>query len=492
MKESSLIIKYNKSNPTSKVPLLGEDVFRKKVLEMTRGGGRVNSFFSAENDNEDLVLYLIISYDARGETHALSMKVENKAFKSLTNEDTQFHLFEREIYEQSGIRPLGHPWLKPVRFPGGNAGEMDFFKIEGREIHEVAVGPIHAGIIEPGHFRFQCHGETVYHLETSHGYQHRGIEKKLTGGPYRDTVYKMGVIAGDSTVAHSTAYAQIMEAFTRTAIPARAQAVRAIALELERCANHIGDIGALSGDIGYLSTSAYCGRIRGDFLNMSALLCGNRFSRGLVLPGGVGADIDDDIREQLAARLEAGKKDFLSAASLLWETPSVLARFDSTGIISAESAERIKMVGPAARACGIERDVRRDHPSGYYHLSYIPVSTSEMGDVSSRAYVRWLEVQESIKFIEKLLAELPVGDSGRETGTNLKPDSITVSLIEGWRGELCHTALTDGTGRFRRYKIVDPSFHNWLGLALAMRGGQISDFPVCNKSFNLSYCGFDL
>jgi Ni,Fe-hydrogenase III large subunit len=455
MINTNVSIRYDRSLPLTEVPLLEESAFRKKALELIAEDFRVNSFFEAGRAGGAAILYLIMSNDEESRAQVLSMRPENGFFKSMTPSAPQFHLFEREIYEQSGIIPQGHPWLKPVRFSGGGqAGEMDFFKVEGSEIHEVAVGPVHAGIIEPGHFRFQCHGEKVLHLEISHGFQHRGIEKALCGGPYADSVFKMEVLAGDSTIAHTTAYSQVIEALTGVRISARAEALRAIALELERCANHIGDIGALSGDIGYLPTSAYCGRIRGDFLNMSALLCGNRFGRGLIRPGGTGLDIDADIISELSSKLEDGKKDFLSAASLLWNSPSVLARFDSTGRIDRETALDIGLVGPAARACGIGHDVRQDHPSGYYRISYLPISTAEMGDVSSRAYVRWLEVQESIKFIEKLLSELPSGDVRKEIGGSFEPDSITVSFIEGWRGEVCHTAITDSCGNFRRYKIL--------------------------------------
>ncbi|MBI9103514.1 MAG: hypothetical protein JEY99_13935 [Spirochaetales bacterium] len=487
-----ITVKYNKMIPLSEIPLLAEGDFRNAVLELTQEGWRCNAFFSMINKGSGSRLMMILSDDHQGVSRALCLKVENNTFRSLSTEDEQFHLFEREIYEQSGIMPGGHPWLKPVRFPRGQVESMDFFRMEGPDVHQVAVGPVHAGIIEPGHFRFQCHGETVYHLETSHGFQHRGIEKAIAAGPAKNTLLKIGVTAGDSTIAHTMAYCQIFETFTETRISARAEAIRAIALELERCANHIGDLGALSGDVGYLPTASYCGRIRGEFLNMSALLCGNRFGRNLVCPGGTSMDIDDGIKTELLKRLDAGKKDFLNAAALLWDSPSVLARFDATGTVSGETANRIGMVGPAARASGCQRDIRKDHPSGYYHLSFIPVSTAERGDVNSRAYVRWLEVQESIKFIEKLLKELPEGETLKTINKSLAPDSLAISFIEGWRGEVCHAAVTESSGRFKQYKIVDPSFHNWLGLSLALRGEEISDFPVCNKSFNLSYCGFDL
>jgi Ni,Fe-hydrogenase III large subunit len=392
----------------------------------------------------------------------------------------------------------------PKAIPGGNRsaftrasdqsptiGVTNFYRIGGEETHEVAVGPVHAGVIEPGHFRFQCHGEHVFHLEISLGYQHRGIEKTLAGGPSKRTIHHMETLAGDTTIGHATAYCQAIEALAGCRPSARAQAVRAIALELERLANHTGDLGALAGDIGYLPTASFCGRLRGDFLNITALLCGNRFGRGIVRPGGVDFDIDAERAAKISARLEDTFKDVEGAAKLLWQTGSVQARFEDVGRVSQETATELGMVGPAARASGLRRDVRTHHPFGMFQFVHIPISTFHTGDVFARAFLRWLEIERSVVFLRAQLRQLP-GGVPRAACAPAKPDSFCVSLVEGWRGEICHVAETDRQGRFASYKVVDPSFHNWTGLAMSLRDQQISDFPICNKSFNLSYCGHDL
>ncbi len=421
---------------------------------------------------------------------------------SLTEIHPQVHLYEREISEQFGVIFNNHPWMKPVRFqkplPGcfsplkerGRAGVMDYFRVQGDEIHEVAVGPVHAGIIEPGHFRFQCYGEQVLHLEISLGYQHRGIEQRLIGGPHKSTLAQMETIAGDTTIGHTQAFAMAVETLTKTVVPARAEAIRGIALELERLANHAGDLGAISGDVAYLPTASFCGRLRGDFLNMTALLCGSRFGRGFVTPGGVQFDVDDALAQTLLQRLRTARKELKHAVRLLWVTPSVMGRLENTGVLSEKDARAIGAVGPAARGSGVNYDVRRDLPFGIYRMAHIPVVTVRSGDVYARTLIRWLEAERSIAFIEEQLQQLPAGPIHAQP-SQLLPDRFAVAMTEGWRGEICHVAITDNQGRLARYKVCDPSFHNWTGVALALRGQQISDFPLCNKSFNLSYCGFD-
>jgi Ni,Fe-hydrogenase III large subunit len=489
--------------PLAEIPMAPFDAFRSEVLGGVREGARLSALFGWPAD-ASLRLYAVMAWKETGLLSVVATDVVDR-YPALTPDCPQAQLFEREIAEQWRVEPAGHPWLKPVRFApprrGGRdlwsaqsdprCGVTDYFQIQGPEIHEVAVGPVHAGIIEPGHFRFQCHGETVHHLEISLGYQHRGVERSLVGGPDKRTIHYMETLAGDTSVGHAMAYCRASEALAKTRVPARAQVLRGLALELERMANHIGDLGALAGDIGFLPTQSYCGRIRGDLLNLTALLCGNRFGRRMLRPGGVGYDADAALLTTMRERLQAALRDAESAIKLLWSTPSVLARFEGTGPISRDLAANLGLVGVAARACGIDMDVRRDFPYGIYRFCHIPVATWHSGDVFARAFVRWQEIQRSGAFVLEQLDAMPDGPILGRHGA-LAPGHLAAALVEGWRGEICHVALTDGAGRLAAYKVVDSSFHNWFGLAQALRGQQISDFPLCNKSFNLSYCGFDL
>lgn len=487
--ESCAILGNAESVPLREVPVLSTASFRRAVVEAIDRGGRVTAFFGVERHEQGLRALAVVAHDDRGDIAIYATDL-GTSYEALTPDCPEVHWFERELAEQWGVVPRGHPWLKPVRLL--SSGVTEYFRVEGEEIHEVAVGPVHAGVIEPGHFRFQCHGEEVLHLEISLGYQHRGIERALEGGPGRRTIHHIETAAGDTTVGHAHAYALIVGALAHVDPPPRAQAFQGIALELERIANHVGDLGALAGDVGFLPTASYGGRIRGDVLNLTALLCGNRFGRGLIRPDGTRFDLDETLAATLDQRMTAVARDAAVADRLLWETPSVMARFEGTGVVSRETCESLGLVGPAARACGADRDVRQDHPFGVYRFAHIPSCTWTTGDVFGRAHVRSIEIQRSFAFIREQLAALPAGPVRIQTPTALPPERIAVSLVEGWRGEICHVAVTGPDGRFARYKIVDPSFHNWAGLAWALRGEQISDFPLCNKSFNLSYCGHDL
>ncbi|MDE1919948.1 MAG: NADH-quinone oxidoreductase subunit C [Candidatus Omnitrophica bacterium] len=473
----------------AQVPVLDEVSFRREILESCAAAGRLVSLFAHGPKDKNICIYAVVGMDHEGRLSVFSMQVPagKTGFESLTPVLPQAHLFEREIAEQSGLQPQGHPWPKPVR----RHQNYSFYQIHSEEVHEVAVGPVHAGIIEPGHFRFQCHGEEVLNLEIQLGYQHRGIEKMMEEISLERAVLVAESVAGDTVIGHTSAFCSNIEALSDTQVPLQAEMIRAMALELERLANHVGDLGALSTDIGFLPVSAYYGRLRGEFLNLSMELCGSRFGRSLCRPGGVLFSLDEGMIDDFRRRLLKAKKDFTDVAELFFSTPSVLSRLESTGRISRQAVEQLGLVGLTARACGHERDVRTDYASGMFRFHHIPVSTASSGDVYARALVRRLEAQRSIEFLLEALQQIPSGELLNKP-SRLKPDSMALSMAEGWRGEIAHVAITDSQSRICRYKIKDPSFNNWMALSLAVRGGQISDFPLCNKSFNLSYAGHDL
>lgn len=478
------------------VPVLPMADFREALLREGEAGGRLIGLLPMERPGA-ITLLALVARDATGTVALVGGALgEGRTYPSLTADWQQAHPFERDLWESHGIVPEGHPWLKPLRFPNLPDGESipsgyPYFAAEGEELHEVAVGPVHAGIIEPGHFRFQCHGEEVMHLEIQLGFQHRGAARILREASGQRRLATAESIAGDAVISHATAFAQVEEALAGAAVPARAHALRAMALELERLANHAGDLGALAGDVGYLPSASFFGRLRGEFLNLTQGLCGNRFGRGLVAPGGVRFDATPAWIESTLAALALLKRDMEDTAGLLFGSASVQGRFEGTGILYRDTAELLGVVGPAARASGCKRDVRQDHPSGFFRFAQVPVQVLASGDVYARAMVRWLEIQQSFRLLEEHLPALPSGPVRAEIGPR-QPGKVAVAMVEGWRGETVHAAFTDAAGEVIAYQVTDPSLHNWMALAMAMRGGAISDFPVCNKSFNLSYAGHDL
>ncbi len=495
-------LRNRRAIPLRAVPVDAVERFRETVLDAVAAEWRLVSFFGMPEDGDTTRLVAVLAQDASGQLGATSTLVDER-YPALTPECPQAHAFEREIAEQCAVMPDGHPWLKPLRrhLPDHRPAcrtaivldpeAYPFFRVEGEEVHEVAVGPVHAGIIEPGHFRFQAHGEEVLFLEIMLGYQHRGVERLLETAPHDRAVLIAESIAGDTVIGHASAYCGAIEALARSRKTPRAQAVRGIVLELERLANHIGDLGAVAGDVAYQPAAAFFGRMRGECLNMLMTLSGNRYGRGLIRPGGLGFDLPPAMATAMHDGLTRLSDELTPVAKLMFETATVKGRLEGVGIVPRAQSLELGFVGPVARACDVLRDVRHDHPYGIFRFAHIPVTTAWAGDAYARVLVRWLEVQRSLEFVLEQLAALPRGKPRVSCGT-LQPDEFVVALEEGWRGEIAHTVITDAQGGIRRHKVTDPSFHNWTAVAVALPGNQISDFPLCNKSFNLSYAGHDL
>ncbi|MFA6467458.1 MAG: hydrogenase [Bacteroidota bacterium] len=477
------------------IPIVSVQEFEGTLRDAMLTHARMIGLFGLESSQPDTTVIALLSNPSTSSLHLIGTKFSaaQRKFNSLAGVHHQTHYFECELAENHHIIPEGHPWLRPVRKQTVVLDDQPYsmYRMEGEEVHEVAVGPIHAGVIEPGHFRFQCHGELVYHLEINLGYQHRGIEKMmLTASPNQQSILCES-ITGDTTIGHSIAYAMAVESLSRATISLRTQSLRSIAEELERIAMHLAGLGGIANDVGYAIGSASYGRLRTMVINSSALLCGSRFGRGFIVPGGVRFDLSDSALEQLKKNLSLVQKDVSTINTVMFDATSVLARLDHTGTVSGEWAKSIGMVGPAARASGIELDTRSQFPYGAYRYSPLPLITLSTGDVFARARIRSLEIDESIRFIFEQLENLPSGPIFNELQPRAKESGV-ISIVEGWRGEIVHSAFTDERGDWKRYKIKDPSFHNWYGLGLALRSEAISDFPLCNKSFDLSYSGHDL
>jgi Ni,Fe-hydrogenase III large subunit/NADH:ubiquinone oxidoreductase subunit C len=452
-----------------------------------------------------LQFYIVLANDS---THSIYVFAHEQAdsvkkLESLTALHYPMHIFEREIFENYGVEFENHPWLKPLRYPENRFDrelqikDYPFYKIESDELHEVGVGPIHAGIIEPGHFRFICNGEDILHLEIQLGYQHRGIEKLFL---QKKHLLQQSVLAdsisGDSSVGHGLAFVQLIEALSDTDISPHLQIERCIALEMERIAMHIGDTAALCGDVAYQFGQVTCEALRTLVINAMQDWCGNRFAKGLIRPGGTNYPLSARTIEILSYTLFDACKRFMEVANHIYNYQGILARFERTGTLSTRQIELTGAVGMAARSTGVNRDIRASQPFQYFRiLPYEPVLL-DSGDVYARGLLRKKEVEKSYIIIKKLIHELkntePFPAAKPDYNLLLRPESLGVSLTEGWRGEICHSCISGKAGNMKLYKIKDPSLHNWLALSLAVREQEISDFPVCNKSFNLSYCGNDL
>ena len=493
-------IKNNQSLPLSSIPEFSyEDFFALNTGLVAEKSERhcVNYFGISETNG--VKLFCCIADDLEHIIYISCCKIQlDSNLPSFSAKLFCFEKFEREIHENFGVGFTDHPWLKPVRYAFDRADRSQqianypFYSIDSEELHEVGVGPIHAGVIEPGHFRFICNGEQILHLEIQLGYQHRGIEKMfIQNQEFSRWVTLAESIAGDTVVGHSTAFAQIWESLCGFETTREIDFCRTVALELERIAIHTGDLSALCTDIAYQLGSSVFGRLRTPIINFMQEWCGNRLSKGLIRPGQNRFQFTPELAERLRQVLDAFEPDFLEMNKELFSLPSALSRFERTGVVSTEDASAIGTVGMAARTSGVQRDIRATHPHSLYPELQHEIKVKRHGDVYSRVQMRKNEVIQSIGYLRSMVANLPDKNPILKLsapGGNL----FALSLVEGWRGEICHCAITGSKGELVHYKIKDPSFHNWLALALAVRNNEISDFPICNKSFNLSYCGHDL
>ena len=416
--------------------------------------------------------------------------------------------FEREIRDLFGIAVPAHPDPDPLVKHGfwpqnyhplrKDATAVDFSddgqpfpftEVEGEGVYEIPVGPVHAGVIEPGHFRLSVMGETVINLRTRLYFTHKGTEKLFEGREPADGMELAERVSGDSSVGHALAYCQAVEGAARAEVPPRALSIRVILLELERLYNHIADVGAIANDTGFAVAHAHCYRIRERLLRLNKELTGSRLLRGVVGVGGLVRDlaVPSDLPEQVKALVE----DFDEMFAICLKNTLVMDRLESTGVLNTELAKDHGVLGYVGRASGLDIDARRDHPfAAYPQLSFrVPVFTS--GDVKARTLVRVEELRESASLIEQACRRLP---SGPVQGTVPRPDAFAPAfgIVEGWRGRIVHWVMTGEDGTLHRVKIIDPSFFNWPALAYALEGNIVPDFPLCNKSFNQSYSGNDL
>lgn len=481
------------------IPQLDYNDFTEFLLKSKNPPFRCVNYFAHNNENK-ILLFAILACDTNPVVEIASCAVEKgKKVVSLSSQLPSINIYEREIQEQYEIEFENSTWNKPLRFPFDRKNKSisianyPFFKIESQELHEVGVGPIHAGIIEPGHFRFICNGEKVLHLEIQLGYQHRGIEHLMIANNspiYRNKLAE--IIAGDTVVGHTLAYSSIIETLTNVQCSESLDIERSIALELERIAMHTFGLSALSTDVAYQFGCVALQDLRTIIINTFMTWCGNRFAHKLIEPAFTKFPLNDEIKSTIRKNLEEFKPRFEEVSSVMLNMPSVLNRFESIGILTHRQASEMQFVGMTARTCGIDRDVRHSNPFAYYKNICPQKVVLQTGDVKARAKIRQLETLASIEYIYKLLDLHKTQKYSKPNENKLKASQIALSLTEGWRGEVCHTAITDAQGNIVRYKVKDPSLHNWSALALAVRNNDISDFPICNKSFDLSYCGFDL
>jgi Ni,Fe-hydrogenase III large subunit len=436
--------------------------------------------------------------------------VSGHSYSALTPLIPQCHWYERTIWDMFGLYPKGHPRLKhnllhepyhPDLVPLREGGVLDqaedhrvyrHLEVKGEGLYELPVGPIHAGIIEPGHFRFSCLGEVIINLEIRLGYVHRGVEKRLTEVPWAKACHVAEAAATDTVAANALAHAVALESILDLEVPRRAQSLRTLSLEIERIAMHIADLGGLAGDIGFLAISSSMARLRGNALGLGELLSGTRFQRAFIRPGGVARDPGIKNLIQLRDRARTLSNDLAPVLDMFLTNQSACDRMQRIGRVSPQLARDFGLIGVGGRSSNVQYDARLHFPHGVYPVMAPSITCQAEGDVFCRARVRIQELYKSLNLIEKIMSILPLGPVFIQPSALLPPNRIGLGIVEAHRGELIHLVFTDRSGKINRYAIKDPSLNNWTALAIAVRNNLVADFPLCNKSFSLSYSGHDL
>jgi len=416
--------------------------------------------------------------------------------------------FEREMRDLLGIVPAGHPDPRPLVRHGfwpesfyplradaqvpafeDDGRPFPFTEVEGEGVYEIPVGPVHAGVIEPGHFRFNVLGETILKMRARLYFTHKGTERLFVGRRPEEAVALAERVSGDTSVGHALAFCQAVEALAGVDIPAGAKAVRTVLLELERLYNHVTDVGAIIGDTGFPVGQAHCLRLREDLLRLNKQVAGHRLLRGVLVPGGVTRV--DGLDAGIVSAVERIVRDFDEVVQICRDNTLVADRLEGTGRLAPDVARDFGVVGYVARACQVPYDVRRNLPFAAYEGIDVTPVVAAGGDVEARMDIRVREVRQTVQIIARACAGLTSGPPRVEVGA-LPPFKAGFGLVEACRGRLAHMVLADAGGRLHRVKIVDPSFFNWPALARALEDNIVPDFPLCNKSFNASYSGNDL
>ncbi len=464
--------------------------------------------FSLANDGSWLILTTNLDGSAR-------------IYPSITPRVHAAKWYEREIRDMFGLIAQGHPDLRrlvrhehwprgthPLKrdFPwnqvmGRQEGVYHYRRMEGEGVFEVPVGPIHAGIIEPGHFRFSVAGEPVRQLEIRHFWKHRGVEKLFENLSLHKGPPLAEKVSGDTSFGHSLCYCQAAESLLNVEVPARTKFLRTLYLELERLHNHLGDVGAICNDAAYALALAHCSRMKERLMQLNDRLTGSRFLRGVNAVGGVTIDLEPAQLTLILNEVGEIERDFRDLAQIIFDNASLLDRLETTGVLTEQAARDHGVVGVVGRASNINRDVRRDHPFAAYGSVEFKVPVYQYGDVRARVRVRVDEVFESISIIRQVCARLSAGASGASGATGpvmakvngtARPGDWALSAVEGWRGEILYVVMAGEGNMIHRCKVRDPSFVNWPAIQVAVLGNIIPDFPLINKSFNLSYAGTDL